>query len=103
MPLVSGAELDPLLGSQTFERFGRDQRQRLSRLGAVIEVVAVADEPLARVRLDALDRRRHLAGRSDIDLFDAGHVSSLATMTAATRRLDRDDVAGTEIGRHLRR
>ena len=65
---LGGGDLDAVLGRHRLERLGGDQRERLSGLRAVVEVVAVADEALARVRRDAFDRRRQLAGRPDVDL-----------------------------------
>src|SRR5262249_19035372 len=47
-PRLGRRQLESVLRREALERLRGDQRQRLPRLGAALEVVAVADEPLAR-------------------------------------------------------
>src|SRR5258708_4726749 len=55
---LGGGHLDAVLGCHRLECLGGDQRQRNAGLRTGLEVVAVADQSLARVGLGALDRRR---------------------------------------------
>src|SRR6266545_7086518 len=99
----SARHVDPALRGERLERLGRDQGECAAGLGAVLEVVAIADEALAGVRAHAFHRRRKLLRRPDVDRLDPSHAASLPAVSAAARRLDRHHVAGAQVPRHLRR
>src|SRR5438874_4859509 len=97
---------DVSLARDGVRRLSRDQRDRPARWRISIRpVIAIALEPAARARLHPLNASGKLAvlGGDEDRLDPAVHGQTLAAEPAASRSLDRDDVALGEIAHGLRR